>query len=193
MWRDLLCYPAPGLELILIPVWQKLFWRFHMDYTGWLPPTVVIKLSFAICFFISGCVCSSFPWAIVICLRTLIYRGLRTTNTQCYSISFCLVEYFIIHQRLYLASEFQRQYITLCLRRPNASFGVISEYCSDVTQTLKYLLGSGLIHLPLHYLSTALCKNKSGVIALDALLLVKGHSGFRQEGLCDVQKISRLK
>lgn len=34
-------------------------------------------------------------------------------------------------------------------------------------------------------------KRKSGVIALDALLIVKGHSGFRK-GLCDVQKISGL-
>lgn len=150
------------MELTLIPVWQKLFWRFHMEFTGWLPSTtlVVSKLSFAICFFISGCVHSSFSWAIVVSLGTLKYSGLRTANTQCHGISFCLVEYFIIHRCLYVTSGFQRQYIMLCLRRLNTLFRVISEYCSDVIWTLKYLLGSGLIHLPLHYLSVALCKKK---------------------------------
>lgn len=147
MWRALLCYPAPGLYLRLIPAWQKLFWRFHMNCTGWLPPAAVIELSCAICFFIWGCMCSSFPWAIV-SLPTLIYRSLKTTNTQCHDISFCLVGYFIIHQCLCLASEFQRQYIMLCFQRLNPSFGVISKCYSYVTQTLKYLLGSGLVHLP---------------------------------------------
>lgn len=36
-------------------------------------------------------------------------------------------------------------------------------------------------------------KKSSSSIALDALPLVKGHSGFRHKGLCDVQKISKLR